>query len=371
METAFKMFLSNNFSDKIKFKIIDSLGLAYLNQKNLYKAYILIKLSIKGRKKMNQDKYLLKINKLYVYLNYIVDLYEYNYISKTRFLIENKYKNEDQHKLIKFILGEEDKELVISEQNLVQFIKVVEFIWKLDEKSLKQLNADNPPKTPSSNKEEIHHEKNVSFNSEISQVSSFIYKDIPNEKNTIEEYEEDIEVKVNLYDSFSRRQQQVFKELKTIYFKRDIILRDSLGFIEKFNINYDPIFADEFQKIIEKLKVNFLLKDIFYCFQNEKWRDELYNYNQNNILFGLSKYLKLEKIQNMISIEKSKNIPFKKKEKKDLKNNDNLYDLEEIEDEIDYEQEKQDQKDTYAPLILYQSTVSKPGSARESYRSNL
>ena len=126
METAFKMFLSNNFSDKIKFKIIDSLGLAYLNQKNLYKAYILIKLSIKERKKMNQDKYLLKINKLYVYLNYIVDLYEYNYISKTRFLIENKYKNEDQHKLIKFILGEEDKELVISEQNLVQFIKVVE-----------------------------------------------------------------------------------------------------------------------------------------------------------------------------------------------------------------------------------------------------
>ena len=86
-----------------------------------------------------------------------------------------------------------------------------------------------------------------------------------------------------------------------------------MGFIEKFNINFDPIFADEFQKIIEKLKVNFLLKDIFYCFQNEKWRDELYNYNQNNILFGLSKYLKLEKIQNMISIEKSKNIPLKKK----------------------------------------------------------
>ena len=294
---------------------------------------------------MNQEKYLLKINKLYVYLNYIVDLYEYNYISKTRSLIENKYKNEDQHKLIKFILGEEDKELVISEQNLVQFIKVVEFIWKLDEQSLKQLNADNPPKTPVTTKEEVHYEKNVSFNSEISQVSSFIYKETTNEKNVIEEYEEDIEVKVNLYDSFSRQQQQIFKELKTIYFKRDIVLRDSLGFIEKFNINFDPIFADEFQKIIEKLKVNFLLKDIFYCFQNEKWRDELYNYNQNNILFGLSKYLKLEKIQNMISIEKSKNIPFKKKEIKDLKNNDNLYDLEEIENEIDYEEENQNQKE--------------------------
>jgi len=272
-----------------------------------------------------------------VYLNYIVDLYEYNYISKARNLIETKYKNEDQHKLIKFILGEEDKELVISEQNLVQFIKVVEFIWKLDERSLKQLNADNPPKAPSSIKEEIHHEKNFSFNSEISQVSSFILKDNLNEKNNmIEEYEEDIEVKVNLYDSFSRQQQLEFKDLKTIYLKRDIVLRDSLGNIEKFNINFDPIFADEFQKIIEKLKVNFLLKDIFYCFQNEKWRDELYNYNQNNILFGLSKYLKLEKIQNMMAIEKSKNIENRRKELQELKETNNLYEIDIIDEEENY-----------------------------------
>ena len=138
------------------------------------------------------------------------------------------------------------------------------------------------------------------------------------EKNILDEYEEDIEVKVNLYESFTRQQKQEFKELKTIYLKRNIILRDSLGIIEKFNINYEPIFAAEFLEIIEKLKVNFLLKDIFYCFQNEKWRDELYNYNQNNILFGLSKYLKLEKIQNMLAIEKSKNLERKRKEKDEI-----------------------------------------------------
>ena len=91
-----------------------------------------------------------------------------------------------------------------------------------------------------------------------------------------------------------------------MYLKRDIILRDSLGDIEKFNINYDPIFAIEFEKIVEKLKSSFLLKEIFYCFQNEKWRDELYNYNQNNIIFGLSKYLKMEKIKNMLAIERTK-----------------------------------------------------------------
>ena len=350
MEIAFKIFLTNNFSDKIKFKIIDSLGLAYLNQKNLYKAYILIQKSIKERKKMNQEKYLFKINKLYVYLNYIIDLYEYNYISKTRSLIENKYKNEDQHKLIKFILGEEDKELVISEQNLVQFVKVVEFIWKLDEQSLKQLNTDNPPKAPISIKEEIHHDKSFSANSDMSQVSSFIYKENLNEKNVVEEYEEDIEVKVNLYDSFSRQQQQEFKELKSIYLKRDIILRDSLGYIEKFNINFDPIFADEFQKIIEKLKVNFLLKDIFYCFQNEKWRDELYNYNQNNILFGLSKYLKLEKIQNMMAIEKSKNLENKKKENEELRIKNDLYEVESFNDDLEKEESPIDNKEELPSL---------------------
>ena len=37
-----------------------------------------------------------------------------------------------------------------------------------------------------------------------------------------------------------------------------------------------------FKNVVEKLKSNFLLKEIFYCFQNEKWRDELYNFRPNN-----------------------------------------------------------------------------------------
>ena len=333
MEIAHKIMVINNFSDKIKFKIMDSLGLAYLNQKNLFKAYILFQSSIRARKKANNDKFLLKCNKLYVYLNYIIDLYEYNYISKARSLIEKKHEKENQRKLIKFILGEEDKELVISEQDLVEFVKVVGFIWKLDEKPLKQLNADNPPKAPSEIKEEIHRERSSLVNTDYSQISSFMYKDNLNDKNYVDEYEEDIEVKVNLYESFTRQQKQEFKELKSIYLKRDIILRDSLGLIEKFNINYEPTFADEFLKIIEKLKVNFLLKEIFYCFQNEKWRDELYNYNQNNILFGLSKYLKLEKIQNMLAIEKSKNLEKKRKEKEEIISSNELDYLEPLDSE--------------------------------------
>ena len=328
IEIAYKLIIENNFSDKIKFKVIDSLGLAYLNRRNLYKAYLLLQTSIQERKKLDKRNNEIICTKLNVYLNYIIDLYEYTFISKARLLIKKKYKNSDKRQLLKFVLGEDDKELVISEQNIDQFIKVVEFIWNLPDHVLKQLNTDNPPKLPSNTREDHHGDRNLSFNSDVSMTSTFIYKDNAVEKDDyVEEYEEDVEVKTSLYDTLlSRKQQQDFKELKTIYLKRDIILRDSLGDIEKFNINYEPIYAVEFQKIIEKLKSNFLLKEIFYCFQNEKWRDELYNYNQNNILFGLSKYLKLEKIQNMLAIEKTKIMEKIKHDKLKLKSHFNNLD---------------------------------------------
>jgi hypothetical protein len=210
IETSYKLIVNNNFSDKIKFYVIDSLGLAYLNQRNLFKAYILIQTSIKERKKLNKQRYQIKCNKLNIYLNYIVDLYEYHFISKARYLIKKKYNDLDKRKIIKFVLGEEDKELVISEQNLGQFIKVVEFIYNLDDSVLKQLNSDNPPKAPTSNREEMHHERNISFNSDVSQISStMVVKENANEKEELfEQYEEDIEVKTNLYDNLLTRQQR-------------------------------------------------------------------------------------------------------------------------------------------------------------------
>ena len=325
METAYKLIVENNFSDKIKLKVMDSLSLAYLNRRNLYKAFLLIKKSIQERKKLSKKGDEIDCTKLDVYLNYINDLYEYTFISKARLLIKKKYNNSDEMKLMKFVLGEEDKEMVISEQNISQFVKVAKFVWDLPEDVLRQLNIDNPPRAlnNNNNKEEQHHDKSVSFNSEISgnMTTTFMFKENPNEKDDMEEdYEDDIEIKTSLYDTLlSRKQQQDFKELKAIYLKRDIILRDSLGDIEKFNINYEPIFAAEFESIIEKLKSSFLLKEIFYSFQNEKWRDELYNYNQNNILFGLSKYLKMEKIKNMLAIEKTKILEAVKQKKLKVK----------------------------------------------------
>ena len=323
IEEAYKLIVKFFLSEKFKHRVMVSLGLAYLNQRNLFKAYVLIQKSIRELKKIKKQKYELKCIKLNVYLNYIIDLYEYSFITKAR-LQTNKNKNNKNyniHQLINFVQGEKDKELIVIEQHVNEFLKVVEYIWNLPAQTLQHLqnDNDNPSKQSTNYREEVHHEKNLSFTLDKSQMSTFLIRETGIEKEESQlEYDEDIEVKPQLFDSLTRQQQKDFKELKTVFLKRDIILRDSLGEIEKFNINYDPVYSVQFQKIIEKLKSNFLLKDIFYCFQNEKWRDELYNYSPNSLLFGLSKYLKLEKIKNVIAIEKSKCLDMIKKEKNDL-----------------------------------------------------
>ena len=321
LETAYKLSDEFFLSEQFKNKITVTLGLAYLNQKNLFKAYVLIQKSKKELKIIKKQKYELKCIKLNVYLNYIIDLYEYLFITQERLQLNRakKNKNHNFRDLLDFVEGEYDKKLIIVEQHINEFLKVVEFIWNLPSHTLNSIQIDNPPKPAVNYKEEIRQEKNLSFNLEQSQMSTFLMKGNALEKEeNQEEYDDDIEIKQTLFDSLTRQQQTDFKELKKIFLKRDIVLRDSLGSIEKFNINYDPEFSIQFKKIIEKLKSNFLLKEIFYCFQNEKWRDELYNYSSNNILFGLSKYLKLEKIKNVIAVEKSKCLDKIKKEKKNL-----------------------------------------------------
>ena len=323
LEIAYKQSVDFFLSEKFKQKVMISLGLAYLNQPNLFKAYVLIQKVINELKKIKKQKYELKCIEFNVYLNYIIDLFEYSFITKSR--IQVKKKKENEHQLIAFVKGGNDKELIVIEQHVNEFLKVVEYIWNLKPQVLQQLQNDNPPKQAINYREEVHHEKNSSFTAEQSHMSTFLMRETGIEKEeSQEEYDEDIEVKPTLFDSLTRQQQKEFKELKTAFLKREIALRDSLGAIEKFNINYDPLYSPQFQKIVEKLKSNFLLKEIFYCFQNEKWRDELYNYSPNNVLFGLSKYLKLEKIKNMIAIEKSKCLDIIKTEKKKINDNINI-----------------------------------------------
>ena len=135
-------------SEKFKHKVIVTLGLAYLNQRNLFKAYVLIQTSIRELKKIRKQKYELKCIKLNVYLNYIIDLYEYSFITKARLQTNKnkKDKNYNIRQLINFVEGGDDKELIVIEQHVTQFLKVVEYIWNLPTHILQHLQTDNPPK---------------------------------------------------------------------------------------------------------------------------------------------------------------------------------------------------------------------------------
>ena len=123
-----------------------TLGLAYLNQRNLFKAYVLIQTSISELKKIRKQKYELKCIKLNVYLNYIIDLYEYTFITKAR-LQTNKTKidkNYNIFQLINFVKCSDDKELIVIEQHVNEFLKVVEYVWNLPDDVLQTLQKDNP-----------------------------------------------------------------------------------------------------------------------------------------------------------------------------------------------------------------------------------
>ena len=81
---SYKQFVDNSLSEKFKQRAMLSLGLAYLNQPNLFKAYVLIQKLISELKKIKKQKLELRCIKLSVYLNYIIDLYEYSFITKSR-----------------------------------------------------------------------------------------------------------------------------------------------------------------------------------------------------------------------------------------------------------------------------------------------
>ena len=74
LEISYKQFVDNSLSEKFKQGAMFSLGLAYLNQPNLFKAYVLIQKLISELKKIKKQKLELRCIKLSVYLNYIIDL---------------------------------------------------------------------------------------------------------------------------------------------------------------------------------------------------------------------------------------------------------------------------------------------------------
>lgn len=82
---------------------------------------------------------------------------------------------------------------------------------------------------------------------------------------------------------------------------RSFVLRDFYGPINFFNINYHPLYTNEFREIIENTKHHFFLKQLTHSDISDLGK---YFYDKDNRnLEGLSRYISQEEIQNMFEIE--------------------------------------------------------------------
>ena len=301
---------------------------------------------------------------LFSYINYIRDFVEYEY--QIKHMKEKDKKNnymskrEYQIYLINYVLGKEDlitknKNFSIIDNYSEDYFRAIEFLYSLNKDILTTLDNDNQTKKNIINKDEfggqtINNTNNNTSHSHLSHSTSddpnnnginnskkhggqfdinmninnfnlnlnninnpFINNQIREltEKENLD-YDNDIEIKEDLFEQLSKNEQLVLTSINTKYFNRKILLRDFYGPINIFNINYHPIYTNEFKKIISKSKHQFFVKIL-----TQASSTELTSYffpTSNTNLEGLSKYLQQEEIQNMYKVEKTKILSLLKNE---------------------------------------------------------
>ena len=306
----------------------------------------------------------MKLVHLFSYINYIQDFVEYEY--QIKHIKEKGKKNnymskrEYQIYLINYVLGKEDlitknKNFSIIDNYSEDYFRAIEFLYSLNKDILTTLDNDNQTKKNIINKDEfggqtINNTNNNTSHSHLSHSTSddpnnnginnskkhggqfdinmninnfnlnlnninnpFINNQIREltEKENLD-YDNDIEIKEDLFEQLSKNEQLVLTSINTKYFNRKILLRDFYGPINIFNINYHPIYTNEFKKIISKSKHQFFVKIL-----TQASSTELTSYffpTSNTNLEGLSKYLQQEEIQNMYKVEKTKILSLLKNE---------------------------------------------------------
>ena len=302
---------------------------------------------------------------LFSYINYIQDFVEYEYQMKhmKEKGKKNNYmsKREYQIYLINYVLGKEDlnaknKNFSIIDNYSEDYFRAIEFLYSLNKNILATLDNDNQTKKNIINKDEnipqsnpnnilspshlshsntdenMQNNNNMTINNSkkhgqfdnnnlnnININNPFINNQIKDftDKDTNLDYDNDIEIKEDLFEQLSKNEQLTLTSINTKYFNRNILLRDYYGPINLFNINYHPIYTKEFKKIISKSKHQFFVKIL-----TQASSAEITNYffpTSNTNLEGLSKYLQQEEIQNMYKVEKTKILSLLKDENNNKK----------------------------------------------------
>ena len=324
----------------------------------------------------------MKLIHLFTYINYIQDFIEYeNQLKLMSSKVKKKgikSKRDYQLYLINYVLAKDD--FVSKNENFSiidiycdDYFRAIEFLYSLNKNILARLDSDNQTKNEINKEEENIYQYNLNnkTNKLANPRSSLLLLDenniINNKKNNKEninnninkdgqnkhmkekekkiEYDNEIEIKEDLYDKLSRNEKSTLISINTKILTRKNLLRDYFGNISKNNVNYHPIYTDEFRKIISSSKHQFFVKKL-----TQANAPELTNYffpSLNTNLEGLSRYLQQEEIQNMFKVEKAKilsviqnnNMDNKKINIKDSSKNNNII----IDKNIDKNREKKEQ----------------------------
>ena len=116
-------------------------------------------------------------------------------------------------------------------------------------------------------------------------------------------------------NNISASKQEILRSLNLNLLKRKIILRDVLGPINHYNLNYHPIYSKAFQKIIDMIRSNFLIQEFS---RTEKLSSKFkLKYNANSILSALGKYMKTQDMNYAVIEEKIRIINNGKLDKND------------------------------------------------------
>ena len=190
-------------------------------------------------------------------------------------------------------------------------IKALEFLYKLSDKEYEILNNDNGSIQKEETKDDYYNNQKerssiMSKDSSMSYSKSIINKEKLNFniKGDNKNFFDEIEVKIGLYEQLTDLQQRELKSIQNNIFRRSILLRDPKGKIDKFNLNYHPKYTFDFYELFSKMSETIFLNQLEKFGVGEQYEAKIFEHKNDGLIHSLRRYLNLEKIQNIIYMEK-------------------------------------------------------------------
>lgn len=312
LEECYRICFFEGLSTSLLLKSMHSLILSYINTERADTAYIMIWKMMKYGTQNTKMK-----SKLEIYLLFLIAYLSYKYNKKNKDVdITKKIAMKSQEKestVLDYVKGIEipssisSKNVYIGKDTYNEVIDAVEFLYDLNDEFYNILNTDNSAiKIENVVKDEVH-DKSMSVSRDISMNTSFTTVMFSKENHVYKEEEnnffDEIEIKASLYDKFSSRQKYQLRLLNNKIFLRSLTLRDPKGRIDKFNLNYHPKFSYNFMKLISKCDENYFLKKISDENLLDPFDEKIFE--NESLLVSLKKFLRTDRIMNIIYIDKN------------------------------------------------------------------